>query len=131
MCDGFEKTERELYMGRGDATLKEDLPKSVNETLRTLRDLEYEVELRRALSKLSQDFERSKAGRISSVDLADRIRESQNGPNRESCLLYTGGLDLRFLASRAVQKGVIQKGSIPKEVLPCLQKAPSFSRPLL
>ncbi len=127
MCDSCSKKKQSgKFIWAGAAMLKEDLPKSVKKALRALRDLAYEAELRRALTNLSQNFERWKAGGISSFDLADRIHEFHDGPNRKLYLLYTGRLDLRFLVSRAVQEGLIKKESIPKEVLPYLQKAPSF-----
>ena len=111
-------------MDRGAAMLREDLPTPAKKTPHTLRDLAYEVEQRRALSKLSQDFERWNAGGIGSVDLADWIHEFHDGPNRKPCLVRRGWPGKANLIYRC-------KESIPKEVLPYLQKASSFWRPLV
>lgn len=100
--------------------LQEELPKPIKRALRSLSHQAHEAELRRALSELSRHFDRWKAGEIDSFELSDRIHEFHDGPNREAYLRYNSRLDLRFLVGRALREGLIERESVPREVLPYL-----------
>jgi hypothetical protein len=49
--------------------------------MRSRCGLAHEAELRQALSDLSREFDRWKASRIDSFELADRIHKFHHGPN--------------------------------------------------
>jgi hypothetical protein len=53
--------------------LNRELPKPIKRAMRSLCGLAHEAELRQALHELSQEFDRWKASRIDSFELADRI----------------------------------------------------------
>jgi hypothetical protein len=103
------------------AMLNRDLPKPIKRAMRSLCGLAHEAELRQALNELSQEFDRWKASQIDSLELADRIHKFHHGSNREIYVRYTSHLPLPFLVRRAIDEGLIQRGSLPKEVLPYLE----------
>jgi len=105
-----------------------ELPKSVKKALRSLCHLAHEAALRRALEELSQDVDRWKLAKIDSFELADRIHEFHDGPNREIYLRYTSRANLCLLVSHAVHEGLIPKDSVPKEAFPYLENRLSFLR---
>ena len=99
------------------------LPKSIKTVLRSLCGLAHEAELCRALEALRQDFDGWGTGEISPFELADRIHQFHEGVNREIYSRYAGGVDLRFLVSRALREGLINKESVPENVMPYLIEA--------
>jgi hypothetical protein len=106
-----------------------ELPKPVKRALRELAGRAYEAELRKALTELSEDFERWKRAEIDSLDLAERIHKFHDGPNRELHVLYNGRPnDFRALVGRAMHDHLIEEDSVPKHVLPYLQGALRFYR---
>ena len=99
---------------------KHELPQSIKKSLRSLSHLAHEEEMRRALKQLNQHFDRWKASEIDSFELADRIHEFHNGPNREIYLRYNSRLDLRILVGHALREGFLERESISKELWPYL-----------
>lgn len=106
--------------------LNQELPKPIKRAMGSLCGLAHEEELRQALNDLSREFDRWKAARIDSFELADRIHKFHHGPNREIYVRYSSRLPLPFLVRRAIDEGLIERGSIPKEVLPYLENARDF-----
>jgi hypothetical protein len=105
---------------------EKELQKSIKKALRSLVGLAHEIELTRALEGLYEDFLRWKSGEIDSFELSDCVHQFHDGPNRDIYLRYTSRLDLRFLVQHALEEGLIQKTSVPKEVWPYLE---AFSAP--
>ena len=64
--------------------------------------------------------------KIDSFELADRIRKCHHGPNREIYARYTSKSSLPHLVRRAIEEGLIEKESIPTEVLPYLEETVRF-----
>jgi len=106
--------------------LNRELSKPIKRTMRSLCGLAHEAELRQALNELNREFGRWKAAQIDSFELADCIHKFHQGPNREICVCYTSGLPLPFLVRRAIDEGLIQRDSVPKDVLPYLENAQHF-----
>ena len=106
--------------------LNQELPKPIKRAMRSLCGLAHEAELRQALDDLSREFDRWKTARIDSFELADRIHKFHHGTNGEIYVRYTSRLHLPFLVRRAIDEGLIERGSIPKEVLPYLEDTRHF-----
>jgi hypothetical protein len=98
-----------------------DIPKTIKKTMRSLVGRAHEVELGKALEELFGEFQTWKSGAIDSFELSDRVHKFHDGPNREIYLRYTGRLDPRFLVHYALEKGLIQKPSVPNELWPYLE----------
>ena len=105
-----------------------ELPKPVKRALRELAGRAYEAELHKALTELSEDFERWKRGEIDSFELGERIHKFHDGPNRELYVRYSSPCDLRLLVGYAIHEHLIEQESVPEHVLPYLQGALSFYR---
>lgn len=103
--------------------LNRELPKPIKRAMRSLCGVAQEAELRQALSDLSREFDHWKASRIDSFELADRIHKFHHGPNREIYVRYTSRLPLPFLIRRAIDEGLIQRDSIPENVLLYLENS--------
>ena len=103
-----------------------ELPMPIQRTLATLTARAHEAALHRALTGLSREFDRWRRAEIDSLELADRIHEFHDGPNREIYLRYNGKTDLRVLVSHAVHEGLLARESIPPEVMPYLASALQF-----
>ncbi|MEO8053424.1 MAG: hypothetical protein ABI833_23740 [Acidobacteriota bacterium] len=108
----------------------EHLPKPVKNQLANLVRLAHEAALRQALSKLGDHSAQWQRGEIDSFQLADRIHEFHDGPNREiyKQFTYTGIANLPMLAAFGIAKGLINATTVPKEVLPYIETCLSFYR---
>jgi hypothetical protein len=111
-----------------DASERAELPKAIKRALRELVGCAHEAALRRALTDLRREFDAWERGEIDAFELKERIHKFHQGPAREICLRFNGGIDLRLLAGYCVHEGLIEKESIPAEVLPYLESSLSFYR---
>jgi hypothetical protein len=99
---------------------QDELPKTVKKAMRSLVALAHEAELRRALEEVYGNFQEWKSGRIDSFELADRIHEFHDGPNRDVYLRYASKLDYRWLVGHALENGLIEKTAVAREIWPYL-----------
>jgi hypothetical protein len=105
-----------------------ELPKGIKRALRDLAGRAHETALRRALIDLRREFDAWERGEIDAFELKERIHKFHQGPAREICLRFSGGVDLRLLAGYCVHESLIEKESIPAEVMPYIESALSFYR---
>jgi hypothetical protein len=98
-----------------------ELSKPMKRSLRKLSMEAHEEELRRGLVPLAQSFEEWRAGQVGSGELADLIHEFHNGPVRELFRRYNSGM-LKFTVSSAIARGVLDRQTVPEEVLEFLAR---------
>jgi hypothetical protein len=103
--------------------MDQELPKPIKRSLRDLADRAHETALRTALQELSQDFDAWKSGDINSFELAHRIHQFHQGPDRQIHLRYTRSVDLPYLVVQSVREGLIDKADIPEDAMPYLESA--------
>lgn len=90
--------------------------RQIRTAVRELAATLYEAELRRALEELSTAFEQWKAGRLSSVALADQIHAFHQGPARDAFLRFQGdGAEIHVAA--AIASGELDPSEVPEGVL--------------
>jgi len=110
--------------------MQRELPKPVKRALRELADRAHEIALRKALTDLDRDFDAWRQGDIDSFELAHRIHEFHQGPDRQIHLRYTRSVDLPFLVVQGVREGLIDLDSIPEEARPHLESIFALYRDL-
>lgn len=110
--------------------MQRELPKPVKRILRELADRAHETALRKALSDLSEDFDAWRQGDIDSFELAHRIHEFHQGPDRQIHLRYTRSVDLPFLVVQSIREGLIDRDAIPAEARPYLESTFDLYRDL-
>ncbi len=99
------------------------LPKPVKKKLAELVCTAHETALRQELLKLRDDFARWDRGELDSFRLSERIHQYHDGPNREiyKRFTYTSSRDLPMLAASAIRLELVDKQSVPADVLPYLE----------
>jgi hypothetical protein len=107
-----------------------ELPKPVKRVLRDLAERAHEIALRKALTDLGHDFDSWRQGDLDSFELAHRIHEFHQGPDRQIHLRYTRSVDLPFLVVQSVREGLIERDSIPDDVMPYLESTFALYREL-
>jgi len=83
--------------------------------LRELQGLACERELEEALRPLREDFDTWEKGEISAFELSDRIHKFHNGRSRELFNLYSGSLDVLWIA-HVVARGVIDESELSEDL---------------
>jgi hypothetical protein len=73
---------------------------------------------------LSKHFDRWQQGEIDAIELADRIREFDQGPSREVYRRFTWSRndDLPRLVADAVHSGLLEESALSKEVFPAVNR---------
>ncbi len=106
-----------------------EIPKPIKRKLRELVGRAYEAALRKALSKLRDDFEAWRRGDIDSFELEARIHRFHDGEAREiyNEFNYTTAT-LPAHAARAIATGLVDASTVPEDVLQYLQNALAFYR---
>ena len=99
--------------------------KALTRLLREHVRLAHEEELRRALLPLANDFDRWRGGELGSGELSERIHDFHQGPAREIWKTYNYGSPDLTLAY-AINTGVLQRESLPPELLAALTPAVGF-----
>lgn len=77
------------------------------------RELDHELQI------LNAAFERWRQGKLTGFDLADRIHQFHNGPNRELYVLYSSS-DRRITVGGAVLRGILQREELHPDLLQAL-----------
>jgi hypothetical protein len=90
--------------------------KAVKRALRQLAALAHEEELRRALLPVAAAFSEWQAGQLGSGELAEMIDEFHKGPARELYKRYNSGR-LEFAVAHAIVTGMIERNTVPAEVI--------------
>jgi hypothetical protein len=89
----------------------------------------HEVALRRALTKLADDFDRWRRGEMASLSLADRIREFREGPDREVLKRFPyDGDAIPVMVAWAVANGLVDAASVSAEAMPYIAPMVEFWR---
>lgn len=89
--------------------------KQIRKALLSYAALAHERELKSALDILANDFERWRAGEISSFDLSDNIHEFHNRTAVDIWKKYNG-LDPEFAVAGAIIRGFLDRSELPSEV---------------
>ena len=96
--------------------MAEGWTKEQRRELRDLQGLAWERELSSALGELREDFQSWGDGKISSLELNDRIHRFHNGRSRELFNTYTGRLEAFWLA-HLIARGIIEESEVSDSLL--------------
>jgi hypothetical protein len=99
-----------------------DIPKRVKRALREALMAAHEEELRRALLPLAANFDRWRAGEISSGELTELIHKFHNGAACELFKAYNYGSHETAVAY-AIVSGILDRSSLPEDLLNHLSNA--------
>jgi len=93
--------------------------------LRELVDMAYEIELGHQLDELLRHFQEWKAGRMLASELATRIHEYHQGPNRDLWAFYNQfrSRDDDLLVARGILLSILDPKSLSADLLRCLEPA--------
>ncbi|MBI2837008.1 MAG: hypothetical protein HYX75_01730 [Acidobacteria bacterium] len=91
--------------------------------LRTLSAKAYDCELHRELEKLDADFGSWREGRMSSLELTERIHTFHQGPARELYLQYTRDSFPTVVVALAINHGLLSREEVPAELHDVLENA--------
>src|SRR5689334_12151390 len=107
-----------------------DLSKPVKKQLRGLVYEAHEKALRSPLMTLSNQFDRWKRGEIDAIEIADRIREFDQGPSRGVYRRFTWSRndDLPRLVADAIHCGLLKETALSKEAAPAVNRWLTFLR---
>ena len=107
-----------------------DLSKSAKKQLRDLVYIAHERALRAPLATLSKHFDRWQRGEIDAIDMADRIRDFDQGPSREVYCRFTWSRndDLPRLVADAVHSGLLEEAALSQEVVSSISQWLAFFR---
>ena len=101
-------------------------PKAVKRQLRELAIQAYENELAEEMSKLAEQFEAWKQGRICAGDLSSIIHDYDRGPSRDMFWRYNSRVGDDVLVASAVARGLLKREDIPENVWPHIEKLTQF-----
>ena len=104
--------------------MTDGLSKSAKKQLRDLVYIAHERALRVSLVTLSKHFDRWHRGEIDAIEIADRIREFDEGPSREVYRRFTWSRneDLPRLVADAIHSGLLDEAALSKEVVPAVNR---------
>jgi hypothetical protein len=104
--------------------MRGDLSKSAKKQLRDLVYTAHERALRVPLATLSKHFDRWQRGEIDAIEIADRIREFDQGPSREVYRRFTWSRndDLPRLVADAIHSGLLEEAALSEEVVPAVNR---------
>jgi len=94
-------------------------------TMRQLAAHAHEEELRRALLPIAAAFGQWQAGQLGSGELAELIHGFHEGLARELYKRYNSG-PIEFAGAHAIVSGVIERDTVPAEVLDHCRGAMEF-----
>lgn len=120
--------KRDSTILKGDMT--GELSKSVKKQLRELVYAAHEKALRELLATLGKDFDRWRRGEIDAIQIADLIREFDEGPSREIYRRFTWSRndDLARLVADAIHTGLLDETALSKEAIPAVGRWLAFYR---
>jgi hypothetical protein len=107
-----------------------ELSKSLKRKLRELGYQAHEQALRQPLADLGAQFDRWRRGEIDAIQLADSIREFNDGPSREIYQRFTWSRndDLPMLVAYGVDRGLLDENTLPDEVKAAIARWLAFLR---
>jgi len=110
--------------------MQQQFPKAVQKELAAIATAAHKAALRRALAELGDHFDRWRRNEIDAFELADRIHEFHDGPNREiyKRFTYEGTDGLPIIAAYAVANGLVDEGSVSAETMPYIAPLVGFWR---
>jgi hypothetical protein len=103
-----------------------DTPKRIKRLLREQAGQAHEEELHRALVPVAEAFKRGEHGELGSAELSDIIHRFHQGPARELFARYNGTPYLEMAVAYAITVGVLDRQTIPTELLDHLARALAF-----
>jgi len=102
-----------------------DTPKRIKRLLREQAGQAHEEELRRALVPVAESFKRWERGELDSAELSDIIHRFHQGPARQLLDRYNNPY-LELAVAHAITAGVLDRQTIPAELLDHLARALAF-----
>ncbi|MDB4951979.1 MAG: hypothetical protein JWM27_4628 [Gemmatimonadetes bacterium] len=93
--------------------------------MRELITQAHEKALDAALRPLADDFDRWRAGEVDAFELSERIHAFHDGPARDLWNQYTSSMK-ELVAAHAIHTGLIDRASVPAELLAHLATALAF-----
>jgi len=102
-----------------------DTPKRIKRLLREYAAVAHEEELRRALLPISEAFRRWERGEPGSGELTEIIHRFHQGPARDLWVRYNTP-NLEMVVAFAITTGVLDRGTLPAELLEHLGGAMRF-----
>ena len=98
-----------------------DLTKAQRKALRALAAEVHERDLKRQLEGLAREFDRWRAGELSSGELALLLHEHDDGPAKEMWAYY-GNADPGTAVAKAVTDGLLSLDEVHEDVRPFVEK---------
>jgi hypothetical protein len=107
-----------------------ELSRSIKKQLRELVYAAHEKALREALANLAKHFDRWRRGEIDAIQIADLIREFDEGPSRETYRRFTWSRndDLPRLVADAIHTGLLGDTALSAEAIPAVGRWLAFYR---
>lgn len=102
-----------------------ETPRRIKRLLREHAARAHEEELRRALVPVAEAFERWERGELGSGELSEIIHRFHQGPARELFARYNAP-DLELAVAYAITAGVLDRRTVPAELLEHLARALAF-----
>jgi hypothetical protein len=102
-----------------------DAPKRIKRLLREYAGVAHEEELRRALVPVAEAFKRWERGELDSAELTEIIHRFHQGPARDLFDRYNTP-NLEMTVAYAIAAGILDRGTIPAELLDHLAGALRF-----
>jgi hypothetical protein len=101
-----------------------ELSKAVKKQLRELVYAAHEKALREPLASLSRQFDRWRRSEIDAIQIADLIREFDEGPGREIYRRFTWSRndDLPKLVADAIHTGLLHESALSEEAIPAVRR---------
>ena len=103
-----------------------DTPKRIKRLLRDRAGRAHDEELRRALVPVAEAFKRWEHWELGSGELSDIIHRFHQGPARELFGRYNDTPYLEMAVAYAITVGVLDRQTIPAELLDHLARALAF-----
>jgi hypothetical protein len=107
-----------------------ELSRAVKKRLRELVYTAHEKALQDSLGTLGKHFDRWRRGEIDAIQIADLIREFDEGPSREVYQRFTWSRndDLPRLVADAMHRGLLDERALSEEAIPAVAKWLAFYR---
>ena len=107
-----------------------DLSKSVKKQLRELVYAAHEKALQEPLGSLAKQFDRWHKNEIGAIQIADLIREFDEGPSRDIYRRFTWSRndDLPRLVADAIHTGLLQESALSEEATLAVKRWLAFYR---
>jgi len=113
-----------------ESAMSGELSKATKKQLRELVYAAHEKALREPLARLGKQFDRWRRSEIDGIQIADLIREFDEGPSREIYRRFTWSRndDLPKLVAYSIHTGLLQESALSEEVMSAVKRWLSFYR---